>query len=202
MSTAPPSCNGSWLCGRWLPTRGAHHRGARWDCRNHSTAQQQTEWRQGACAVVPEKQENTRCDHLLGQLSSPAAARPAPEPPPHLALCIAPGENTPAGLCVLPTQLCSSLPASSGSRGSPHLNKKYCSTRGATLSTRLMRSPSSRGTAGRERHSRVRQRKAAPDVTLVQLRIRPYNTGCVVTQTVLCARSACRAFVGAVTLLC
>lgn len=67
----------------------------------------------------------------------------------HLLLCTAPGENTPAVLCVLPTQLCSSLPARSGSRGSPLLYVKNCSTSGATLSTRLMRSPSTSGTAGR-----------------------------------------------------
>lgn len=82
------------------------------------------------------------------QLATPGSlSRYRPVPGAHLALCMAPGENTPAGLCVLPTQLCSSLPPSSGSRGSPHLNRKYCSTRGATLSTRLIRSPSSKGTA-------------------------------------------------------
>jgi hypothetical protein len=80
-------------------------------------------------------------------VKEPPMLRYRPVPGTYLALCMAPGENTPAGLCVLPTQLCSSLPPSSGSRGSPHLNRKYCSTRGATLSTRLIRSPSSKGTA-------------------------------------------------------
>jgi hypothetical protein len=141
------------LCGG-LWKRGSRDRGA---------GIRRTRNTQGWCACMlssggRQLQSRTRikhhsCQHTnvlasFQQLATPGRlSRYRPVPGTHLALCMAPGENTPAGLCVLPTQLCSSLPPSSGSRGSPHLNKKYCSTRGATLSTRLMRSPSSKGTA-------------------------------------------------------
>lgn len=85
--------------------------------------------------------------------------------PTHLVTLSPPGEYTPgalpppapAQLLAPPSSSLTPAPPPSGAEGSPLRNSKNCSTSGATLFTRLMRSPSCSGAVGgREGEDRAR----------------------------------------------